>query len=147
MRKFLAGRHWTFWPLLTIIVLAGVFTFIFGQKGFLAYQNRYEEKKHLERQIALLKNKKRALQKKSNLLKRPEKVKVNILRKLGLTKEEINIIQFDSEDKVRAEIDYPYNLEKLQRIFYIVGSVLSVIVVFIAYRFRLVLDDDAEELL
>ena len=80
-------------------------------------------------------------------MKRPEKIKVNILRKLGLTKEEINIIQFDSEDKIRAEIDYPYNLEKLQRIFYIVGSVLIVIVVFIAYRFRLVLDDDAEELL
>ena len=120
-------EHWLFTPMFILILLIGIYNFLFSKKGYIAYQNKLYEKQKIEKYIDELKKEKLALEKKLGILKNDKEAIEKFTKDYFLYDDSVTIIKFvDLRKEIQQKEDKKINLDLLQKLYIVIASLVII---------------------
>ncbi|MBV6493998.1 MAG: hypothetical protein LDLANPLL_02022 [Turneriella sp.] len=128
-------EHWLFVPFFILLILTVSYVFFIGEKGYLAYRVKLQEREELKLQIESFVRQKKELQDKLALLSDKEQAVSKFTKDFYLFQEKVRILKFreEAEDKPMEE-NVAANLAATQKFFVIFSTILIALVTLFFYR-------------
>ncbi|HRP68573.1 MAG TPA: septum formation initiator family protein [Turneriella sp.] len=119
-------EHWLFIPFFVLLILSFVYVFFIGDKGFLAYRVKLQEREDVKAQIEDFTKQKKDLREKLVMLRDKDQAVNKFTKDFYLFQEKVRILKFreEAEDKPQ-ETSEAADLATMQK-FYIIFSTLLI---------------------
>ncbi|MBS0617977.1 MAG: hypothetical protein JSR44_07300 [Spirochaetes bacterium] len=128
-------EHWLFVPFFVILILSLIYVFFIGEKGFMAYRVRINEREELKTQIESLARQKGELNQKLAMLRNKDMAVQRFSKDFYLFQEKVRILKFrETIEEKPAEATAVDDLASIQKFYIIFSTLLIALATLFFYR-------------